>query len=344
MLMAHLGQNLGRSNGRAWLVGALAVLCLASFAAVWWLRTPLPGPTSLPATVSNPGFDPAPEAATKPPADNARPSFDIVRVGPQGTAVIAGRSAPDSEIIVRDGSRELGHARADGNGQWVLTPDQPLAPGARELTLESRLATGAPTPGDASVLLVVPNRSAPASTPDPGALAVLVPSAQGTAPRLLQSPSAASRSGLGLDVIDYDEQGAIRFAGHAPAGAAVRLYIDNAPYGDATADAQGAWALLPHGEVPPGRHTVRVDQVGAAGQVLARAELPFEREPPAPSRSTSDETRLVVQPGQNLWRIAREAYGQGTRYTLIFAANRDHIRDPRLIYPGQAFAIPPATR
>ncbi len=46
------------------------------------------------------------------------------------------------------------------------------------------------------------------------------------------------------------------------------------------------------------------------------------------------------QPGQNLWRIARSTYGRGVRYTVIYAANRDTIRDPRLIYPGQVFAVP----
>ncbi len=39
----------------------------------------------------------------------------------------------------------------------------------------------------------------------------------------------------------------------------------------------------------------------------------------------------------------RRAYGTGVRYTVIYLANRDQIRDPRLIYPGQAFATPGAT-
>jgi nucleoid-associated protein YgaU len=51
---------------------------------------------------------------------------------------------------------------------------------------------------------------------------------------------------------------------------------------------------------------------------------------------------IVVQPGQTLWRIARHAYGEGMRYTVIFEANRDHITDPALIFPGQTFALPRA--
>ena len=47
-----------------------------------------------------------------------------------------------------------------------------------------------------------------------------------------------------------------------------------------------------------------------------------------------------MQPGHNLWTLAREHYGSGVLYTQIFTANRDLIRDPDLIYPGQIFAMP----
>ncbi|HKQ94631.1 MAG TPA: LysM peptidoglycan-binding domain-containing protein, partial [Aestuariivirgaceae bacterium] len=50
--------------------------------------------------------------------------------------------------------------------------------------------------------------------------------------------------------------------------------------------------------------------------------------------------RVVIQPGNNLWRISRVIYGQGVRYTIIYQANKDQIRNPHLIYPGQIFATP----
>jgi nucleoid-associated protein YgaU len=48
----------------------------------------------------------------------------------------------------------------------------------------------------------------------------------------------------------------------------------------------------------------------------------------------------VVKPGQSLWGLARAAYGHGMGYTALYLANRDRIRDPRLIYPGQIFSVP----
>ena len=49
---------------------------------------------------------------------------------------------------------------------------------------------------------------------------------------------------------------------------------------------------------------------------------------------------VTVQPGFTLWRIAREQFGDGVMYVQVFEANKDKIRDPDLIYPGQVFTIP----
>jgi nucleoid-associated protein YgaU len=95
--------------------------------------------------------------------------------------------------------------------------------------------------------------------------------------------------------------------------------------------------------VPPvapeiGRHRLRVDQLAANGAVSARIELPFQRDEVTPASIAAG--RVVVQPGNNLWRLARAAYGSGIRYTTIFQANRDQIRNPDLIFPGQVFTVP----
>ena len=48
----------------------------------------------------------------------------------------------------------------------------------------------------------------------------------------------------------------------------------------------------------------------------------------------------IIRQGDNLWTIARRVYGEGIRYTQIFEANTDQIRNPDLIYPGQVFDLP----
>lgn len=52
---------------------------------------------------------------------------------------------------------------------------------------------------------------------------------------------------------------------------------------------------------------------------------------------------VIIRRGDNLWRISRRMLGRGIRYTVIYEANRDQIRDPSLIFPGQVFDVPGAT-
>jgi nucleoid-associated protein YgaU len=67
--------------------------------------------------------------------------------------------------------------------------------------------------------------------------------------------------------------------------------------------------------------------------------------PALPTPSANDvvvpqiQTTTVVR-GDSLWRISRKILGHGIRYTLIYEANADQIRDPSLIYPGQVFVLP----
>jgi LysM repeat protein len=57
-----------------------------------------------------------------------------------------------------------------------------------------------------------------------------------------------------------------------------------------------------------------------------------------PAVSTSD-TYTVVK-GDCLWNIAKSFYGKGSEYTKIYNANKDIIKNPSLIYPGQVLTIP----
>ena len=323
---------------------------------------------------------PDPNAPT-PATAMIAPRFDVVRVGARGSAVVAGRAAPGAEVILlADNGRELGRARADRRGEFVILPADALPPGTMELSLRARLGDQEMA-GPDTVVLVVPDtaaqiaeapRAPPVAEPSPtaparaaegetqappatqqaqapaltGPLAVLIPNRpEASGPRLLQvpEPAPANRATprLGVGSVEYDQAGSMRFAGGAPPGARLRLYVDDKHIGEAVADGLGRWAFQPENQPSIGRHRLRVDHVSSAdGRVLARAEVPFQREELPPEAFA--EQRIVVQPGNNLWRIARSTYGRGTRYTVIYQANKDQIADPNRIYPGQVFALPTA--
>jgi hypothetical protein len=272
-----------------------------------------------------------------------KPSFDIVRVNPQGDTVIAGRAQPNAEITVMQGDKVIGRVRADKRGEWVLIPETPIGPGTHSLTIVSRRADGTQVSSDQSVVVVVPDRgknlAGQATTEQTGALALAVPKKEGAAPVVLQAPGGIGNAGLSLDAIDYGQTGKnLGLSGRAPAGTEVRVYLDNKFIGRATADEKGIWRLSPDIDIPAGLYRMRVDRIGEDGKVLARVELPFSRAEPV--RELAEGTVVFVQPGNSLWRLARRSYGQGLRYTEIYQANKDQIRNPDLIYPGQVFVLP----
>ncbi len=290
----------------------------------------------------------APQAAAPAPVvpPVAAPSFDIVRVNPAGDAVLAGRAEPGATVSVTAGGQEIGRATADSSGQWVVLPGAALPAGNQELQLSARGADGVAHAAEAPVLILRPAAPASAAAPVAGAAPVVAPAAVAPlavlvpptgAARVLQGPSAPAGR-LGINVVDYDDAGHIRFAGSAPAGVTARIYVDDLPIGDAVADATGHWVLEPAKDIAPGDHRLRIDQITADGKVTTRLALPFTRAQMSPQEVANG--RVVVQPRESLWRIARAAYGQGVRYTEIYEANRDQIRDPNLIFPGQVFTVP----
>jgi nucleoid-associated protein YgaU len=54
----------------------------------------------------------------------------------------------------------------------------------------------------------------------------------------------------------------------------------------------------------------------------------------------NSDTSVIIRRGDTLWQIARRVYGKGVRYTTIYLANEDKIRDPDMIEPGQVFGLP----
>jgi nucleoid-associated protein YgaU len=305
---------------------------------------------------------PQPGASRLP--DSSAPTFDVVRVNPQGNAVIAGRAEPHAFVTVLDGGRPIGQAKADQRGEWVLLPEKSLEPGGRQLSLSAKLPNSDETLQSSDiVVLVVPEPAKDVAgqpaTERSGALALSVPR-DGTGPAaLLQAPPASSgklvaSSGnavpamaaaplppgsVTVDVVDYGADGRVNIGGHAPPNSRIQVYLDNILIGHSFSNAEGRWGLMPDQPVRPGRYTLRADHVSGDGSVSARAEIPFQMADQAASSLPAGKN-IVVQPGASLWRIARRTYGDGVRFSLIYEANQTQIRDPDLIYPGQIFTVP----
>jgi len=302
------------------------------------------------------------QVASAAQAPAVKPSFDVVRVNPNGDAVIAGRAAPGTKITLLDGGKPVGSAEADDRGEWVLLPDSAVDPGQHKFSVRATDDSGKSLDSEKEVIVVVPKPAEdiagqPVTRPS-GALAIEVPK-DGEAPtQLLNSPgatatpsqpvTAASQESpapatpqtppLSLDTIDYTQDGRAMLSGHTLPDSDLLLYLDNGSLGTAKADGSGRWTSVPEQKAPAGNHQLRVDLVDGSGKVQARVEVPFAQ--PDFSTVALKDDSVIVQPGNSLWRIARRTYGNGVQFTVIYEANKDNIRNPDMIYPGQIFNLP----
>ena len=163
--------------------------------------------------------------------------------------------------------------------------------------------------------------------------------------KVLQDEQAITDQ-LALDSIAYDPFGNVTVGGRSSPSGLVRFYVNNEAISAAKTNKEGYWET-DLSDIVPGTYTLRIDQLSLKGDVISRLESPFKREDReklakliAPSTSPARINIITVQPGNTLWAIARKRYGDGLLYVRVFEANRDKIKDPDLIYPGQLFDLP----
>jgi nucleoid-associated protein YgaU len=286
---------------------------------------------------------PAPTVAERPPAAvpagppkaeaPTAPSFDAVHIGPEGQAVLAGRAAPGADVTVLDHGQVIGHATADPNGEWVITPQQPLVPGPQELSLAARKPGEAtPVPSTKSLAVLVPERQ-PGTAQAP--LAVLLPQNNSDTPRAVEGQGARPAHHVALDIVEYDADGRTVLSGRADAGARIASFVNDQSTGTTTADAAGNWTARLAG-VPVGRYRLRLEARARDGSDAGTLALELRRAAPGEFGTSY----LAVMPGNTLWHLAQHSYGDGVRYLVLYRANRDKIANPDLIYPNELLALP----
>ena len=213
----------------------------------------------------------------------------------------------------------------------VAPDDEPSAdvtPGAPPVTAEAE-------PGEDSS----PEADAEAPT-------VVIASAEGV--RVIQGGAPEAQTEIQIDAISYDLSGEVTVAGRGPSDASVRISLNEQTINMGEIGPGGAWSLdLP--DVDPGTYTLRVEQIASDGSVTSDIVTPFLREDPAriadnPMLVDPGASVITVQPDFTLWGIAQANFGDGVLYVQIFEENREQIRDPDMIFPGQIFRLPDLPR
>ncbi|MBO9464975.1 LysM peptidoglycan-binding domain-containing protein [Tropicibacter sp. R15_0] len=284
-----------------------------------------------------------PVIATKDP----EPAVDTPKDTPVETAALDDTVFESADVAVPAvGPADLPEQSKEAEQVAVAEPPAPEAdskePQAPALPSEvAPLAEPKPAAVDAPSDIV---REEPEETEEPAPLlppTVLLASPRGV--EVLQT-APVSPGEVALDSISYDDEGEVLLAGRGKKTASVRVYLDNTPITTSRIREDGRWRVeLP--QVDTGTYTLRVDQIDDSGAVIARVESPFLRESAellasAASGAAGPLRSITVQPGHTLWEISTDRYGEGRDYVRVFEANRDRIRDPDLIYPGQVFDLP----
>jgi len=372
--------GVGAAAGTAYVTGALDPWLAPKPAEVsGLLQTPdAAAPQDEPATVESEGEDEAeakPEAAAEDPATTpktdrlAAPVFDVLRVEPDGSVLVAGKAGARAEVEVLSGEAVLGKAAAGPEGDFVVLLDEMLKPGDYRLALratspegETVLSDGTaivsiPEAKDGQVLAMVEEPGRPAelisvpqapatadeelaedaaaeATPEAGPAEaatqeeapaapaeVAAPEVEGTAQEEEAAPATGTEAApeaaaeaetpadepaapqpaalpaVSVEAVEI-EGDTIFVAGRADAGRTVRVYAGTVLLGDAVASEGGRFLVEAKRHLDVGNYLIRADLLGDDGSVVARAGVPFEREPGESIAAVAPAAPAAEEPAQ----------------------------------------------
>ncbi|MFK0383382.1 LysM peptidoglycan-binding domain-containing protein [Agrobacterium sp. NPDC090273] len=245
-----------------------------------------------------------PAKPAEPAADAAQlPTFDVLRVEPDGSAVVAGKAQPGAKLEILNGEKVIAQTTIDATGDFAAVFDNPLPPGDHQLTLRTTDAAGKVTqseevatisvpdgskgellamvtkPGEPSRVLAMPE-AAPNAAPQTQPAADSATPAAVTAPQNPVTPAtpAAPAVAASVQVSAVEFEGSKIFvAGSAPAGATVRALVDDKQIGQSTTEQSGHFVIEGDVDLSVGSHIITVEELDANGAVKVRVRVPFER-------------------------------------------------------------------
>ena len=307
-------------------------------------------------------------------AGAATPSFDVVRVEPTGETLIAGRALPNSKIFIEKNGEVIGETTADETGTFVVLPANPITGLNNQVLIRAISPEGAVNISDQVVAIGVQDEGEPLVALVEAGKAIEIlqkPKTQDVAQDVASKQEQGADPATATDTdTPHDDSAStpppepdviiesvevngdkVFVTGTGGVGQSVRVYVNDETIGDVEVDENGRFVFENIREIPAGDYKIRVDQIiTATGKVSARAEVPFVVEKEVPfvvekkealiEPASAETTTIVIQRNDNLWTIAKRLYGDGVHFSAIYENNRDQIRDPNLIFPGQTFTLP----
>ena len=306
-------------------------------------------------------------------AGQAQLIIDVARIGPDGSAVIAGTAPPETEIRLLDGNQPLTNTLSNKDGEWVAVPDTLLKPGNHLIIAEMTDENGQIIRAERGVLIELADNNAQKP------LVALVPMTDDAAAEILSAPetldvadaspenNGQTNAGqaqadnaevlaqkevtailvmppeIALGTLSWSDNNQLRIKGRSNGGVGVSGSFAGNAFRDIMfeqdGDKTGDWsALVSVPDAKKGRALIQTNLLDIDGSIVLSTQVELDL---AQLEIGLDGSEMVIiRKGDMLWRIAYRTYGSGIRYLDIVKRNARQINNPDLIYPAQVFALP----
>jgi LysM domain len=283
----------------------------------------------------------APPATASAPRPRANVRIASVEAEEGGRLFVSGQAAPGATVRLYLNETMIAPGGAGTDGRVSFAIGRGVRPGSYRVRLDDVDPVSGEVKSRAEVEFRVPPpvtvELPPAAQPSlpqagaPAPAASALPPPSSPLPRPAPAPAASASAPSGS-------------AGVPPRGSTAQSPAPAAGAASQRPPATAAEVPLPPAiAAPPAAEQPSPSTRTAAAPANAQAA-------PSPPRELDPGTVLVpevntaiVSRGDSLWRISRRIYGSGVRYTVIYEANEDQIRNRHLIYPGQVFVLPAET-
>lgn len=257
-------------------------------------------------------------------------TLDTISYAPDGAVMLGGRAGAGTGLRVYLDGLAIAGVAAGPDGAWAATLKD-VAAGIYTLRVDQLAADGTvssrfETPFKRETLQALAAASTPAVQPEVSAEAAPVVAEPAPAADTTAAEGAPVSPAVATEVAAGDAAPAAEAAAAGTANV-----VEAAP-------AEAAAAVPDAAPVPETAVAAEIAPAAAAPVVSESAAVASAAVAPAKPAPVS----VTVQPGYTLWGIAQQNFGDGVLYVQVFEANKDKIKDPNLIYPGQVFTIPAA--
>jgi nucleoid-associated protein YgaU len=264
------------------------------------------------------------------PAVNAalKIAIDAVESETAGKLYVSGRSAPGSSVRLYLNEAYIASATATREGKVAFAIESGVRPGDYQVRLDEVDGPSGKVQSRAEV---------PFTAPVPGKLPAVAtePGGRKAVAALDMSVAAAPAD----TTVRGEPAKPVAPRAAAPPAVTPQPVVPRAVAPQAAApELASSQTIAPSaGEPAAGTPAAGTPAKAPSSQLSAAAQQPDVVVVP------KIDTALVAR-GDSLWRISRLTYGRGARYSVIYEANHDQIRDPDRIYPGQIFVLPTQTQ